>query len=245
MIPLRDANPTRRAPFVTYGLIAANVAVFLFQESLPERPYTGFLFGYAVTPALISADFGAYAYTLVTSMFLHGGWVHLLSNMLYLWIFGNNVEDRLGRVRFLLFYAICGFAASAAQVAIDPSSAIPMIGASGAISGVLGAYIVLFPNARVLTLVFYFFFARLVELRAAWLLGFWFVMQLVSGLGSLGIVRMGGVAFFAHIGGFMAGFLLVRLFAPGRGRPALSDDELRIPRIDDDIWPQRGDRRWK
>ncbi len=242
MIPLRDANPTRRVPFVTYGLIAVNAAVFLFQESLPERPYAGFVFSYAATPALITAHFGAYAYTLVTSMFLHGGWVHLLSNMLYLWIFGNNIEDRLGRVRFLLFYLICGFAASAAQVAIDPSSAVPMIGASGAISGVLGAYVVLFPNARVLTLVFYFFLVRLVELRAVWLLGFWFLMQLVSGLGSLGMVRMGGVAFFAHIGGFVAGFLLVLLLAPSRRGRSLESDDLRIPRIDDDFRPRRDDR---
>ncbi len=242
MIPLRDANPTRRVPFVTYGLIAVNAAVFLFQESLPERPYTGFIFSYAVTPALITADFGAYAHTLVTSMFLHGGWLHLLSNMLYLWIFGNNIEDRLGAVRFLLFYVVCGLAASAAQIAINPSSEVPMIGASGAISGVLGAYIVLFPNARVLTLVFFFFFVRFVELPAGWLLGFWFLMQLLSGIGTLGLVRTGGVAFFAHIGGFVAGFLLIRLFAPSRRGCLLPRDDLWIPTIDDDDRPPRGDR---
>lgn len=242
MIPLRDANPTRHTPIVTVALIVANVAVFLFQESLPERSYTGFIFSYAVTPALITADFGAYAHTLVTSMFLHGGWLHLLSNMLYLWIFGNNIEDRLGSVRFPLFYLVCGLAASAAQIAINPSSEIPMIGASGAISGVLGAYILLFPNARVLTLVFLFFLVRFVELPAGWLLGFWFLMQLLSGIGTLGLVRTGGVAFFAHIGGFVAGFLLVRLFAPSRRARPLPRDDLWIPTIDDDDRPQRGDR---
>lgn len=233
MIPLRAANPTRRVPFVTYGLIAANAAVFLYQESLSARLNLALVFRYGATPADITADFGAYASTLVTSMFLHGGWWHLLSNMLYLWIFGNSVEDRLGAVRFLSFYVVCGLAASAAQIAIDPSSEAPMIGASGAISGVLGAYIILFPNARVLTLVFFFFLVRLVELRAAWLLGFWFLMQLVSGLGTLGMLRMGGVAFFAHIGGFVAGFLLISVFAGRRRRPVLHDGEAWIPRIDD------------
>jgi membrane associated rhomboid family serine protease len=233
VIPLRDATPTRRVPYVAYGLIAVNVAVFLYQESLSARLNLALVFRYGATPALVTADFGAYAYTLVTSMFLHGGWVHLLSNMLYLWIFGNNVEDRLGALRFVLFYFGCGIAASAAQIAIDPSSEAPMIGASGAISGVLGAYIVLFPNARILTLVFFFFLVRLVELRAAWLLGFWFVMQLVSGLGTLGMLRMGGVAFFAHIGGFVAGFLVAALFVRRRRRPVLRDDDAWISRIGD------------
>ena len=156
MIPLRDINPTRRVPFATAALIAVNVLVFLYQQTLPEGEFQAFVFRLGVVPAAVTGDFNRSAYTFVTSMFLHGDWLHVGSNMLYLWIFGNNVEDRLGLIRFVLFYFITGFAAAGAQIAIAPGADIPMIGASGAIAGVLGAYLVLFPSARVQTLVFFF-----------------------------------------------------------------------------------------
>lgn len=154
--------------------------------------------------------------TVITAMFLHGGIMHLVGNMLYLWIFGDNVEDAMGRGPFLLFYLLCGAAAAAAQIAIDPSSTVPMIGASGAIAGVLAAYFVLFPQSRVLTLIPIFFFLRLVSVPAVFLLGFWFILQVVNGAGSLGAT--GGVAWFAHIGGFVAGAILVIVFRR-RGTP--------------------------
>jgi membrane associated rhomboid family serine protease len=148
--------------------------------------------------------------TVLTSMFLHGGLLHLLGNMLYLWIFGDNVEDAMGPIRFLIFYIVCGAAAALAQIAVDPGSAIPFIGASGAIAGVLAAYFMLFPYARVLTLVPIFFFLRLIPIPAVFLLGFWFLLQVINGAGSLG--SGGGVAWFAHIGGFVAGAILVFVF---------------------------------
>lgn len=162
--------------------------------------------------------------TLFTSMFLHGGLVHLLGNMLYLWIFGDNVEDAMGHVKFLLFYFLCGVAAAFAQIAIDPGSAIPQIGASGAIAGVLAAYFMLFPYSRVLTLIPVFFFLRLVAVPAVFLLGFWFILQIISGAGSLG--SAGGVAWFAHIGGFLAGGLFVFAFRR-RGVPVVLWQVLR------------------
>jgi membrane associated rhomboid family serine protease len=162
--------------------------------------------------------------SVVTSMFLHGGWIHLGGNLLYLWIFGNNVEDRLGRVPFLLFYLAGGIAAVAAQVVIDPSSDVPLVGASGAIAAALGAYMVLFPGARILSLVFLGFFYQLIQVPALLVLGFWFVLQLIQGFASLGAdTSLGGVAFFAHIGGFVAG-LVIGALVRGRGsgplRPA-------------------------
>lgn len=166
--------------------------------------------------------------TLFTSMFLHGGLVHLLGNMLYLWIFGDNVEDAMGHVKFLLFYLLCGVVAAFAQVAINPGSAVPQIGASGAIAGVLAAYFMLFPYSRVLTLVPIFFFLRLVAVPAVFLLGFWFILQVISGAGSLG--SAGGVAWFAHIGGFLAGGLLVFMFRR-RGVPVA-------------LWQMMRRRRW-
>jgi membrane associated rhomboid family serine protease len=161
------------------------------------------------------------ALSVVTSMFLHGGWLHLIGNMLYLWIFGNNIEDRFGRLGFLIFYLAGGVAAVVAQVAVDPTSPIPLVGASGAIAATLGAYLVLFPRARVLALVFLGFFYQLLEIPAVIVLGFWFVLQLVDGIASLGLAGAeGGVAFFAHIGGFVAGVaigLLVRGRMAARG----------------------------
>ena len=235
MIPLRDKNPTRRTPIVTIGLIVACFVAFAIELSVTasggDRALVRFFEQWGAVPAEISRalDSGDYAGPAIlgmfTSMFLHGGWLHLLGNMLFLWIFGNNVEDRLGRVPFLLFYLIGGIAAALTQVLIDPASEVPLVGASGAIAAALGAYIVLYPSARILSLVFLGFFYQLLEVPAIILLGFWFVLQLISGFGALGGgTAEGGVAFFAHIGGFVVGVavgLLIRLIGAGmaRGRP--------------------------
>jgi membrane associated rhomboid family serine protease len=229
VIPLRDANPTRRTPVVTLAIIIACFVAFAWELGLlatSEASLNAFITEWGVVPAdlagawergdLLSQDVA----TLFTSQFLHGGWLHLLGNMLYLWIFGNNVEDRLGRVRFTVFYLGGGVVAGLAQTAIDPTSTVPMVGASGAIAATLGAYLVLFARARITTLVFLGFFYQLINVPAIIVLGFWFVLQLLDGLASLGASSAGGgVAFFAHIGGFVAGALLVRLFALGRADP--------------------------
>lgn len=232
MIPLRDANPTRRTPIVTLALIAAATVVFAYElgiaETGGEDALARFIQQWGAVPADVNAAlaagdwFGGASLGVVTSIFLHGGWLHLIGNMLYLWIFGNNIEDRFGRVPYLLFYLAGGVAAALAQVAIDPTSAIPMVGASGAIAAVLGAYLVMFPRARVLSLVFLGVFYQLIEVRAVLVLGFWFVLQLIDGLTSLGIPEAeGGIAFFAHIGGFVAGMIvgIVVRAAGSRGRP--------------------------
>jgi len=230
VIPLRDANPTRRTPLVTLGLIAASFIAFGYElgvlASTGEAGLNELFLERGAVPGELSAavERGDLAsrpvLSILTSMFLHGGWVHLLGNMLYLWIFGNNVEDRLGRLPFLGFYVVGGLAAVVAQVATDPDSAIPLVGASGAIAATLGAYVVLFPGARILSLVFLGFFYQLINVPAVVVLGFWFVLQLFDGLASLGGETIGGIAFFAHIGGFVAGVLAVRLFAAGGRRPA-------------------------
>ena len=236
MIPLRDANPTRRTPLVTLGLIAASFIAFGYElgvlASTGEAGLNELFLERGAVPGELSAavERGDLAsrpvLSILTSMFLHGGWVHLLGNMLYLWIFGNNVEDRLGRLPFLGFYVVGGLAAVVAQVATDPDSAIPLVGASGAIAATLGAYVVLFPGARILSLVFLGFFYQLIEVPARIVLGFWFVLQLVDGLASLGGTNVeGGIAFFAHVGGFVAGAAIaVAVRALGRrgppGRPA-------------------------
>ena len=243
MIPLRDINPTRRVPIATGVLIAINVLVFLYQQSLPERGLEAFVFRFGLMPAAVTGDFNRFAYTVVTSMFLHGDWLHIGSNLLYLWIFGNNIEDRLGIIRYVLFYFLAGFAAAGTQIAVAPRSEIPMIGASGAIAGVLGAYIVLFPSARVQTLVFFFYFIRIIEVSALWLLGWWFLIQVLNGFGSLAVQGMGGVAFFAHIGGFVAGFVLIRFLVLGRPDQRARDD-LSIPRVDDVFRQRRDNDRW-
>jgi len=207
MIPLRDVIPTRTWPVVTVGLIIVNVLVFLHEQTLGRHELDGFVRTWGVVPASFTWD------RVVTSMFLHGGWAHIGGNMLYLWIFGDNVEDRLGHVRYLVFYLLCGAAAAGAQTYVNPESLIPMIGASGAISGVLGAYIVLFPHSRVLTIVPIVFFIQLLEVPAIVLLGLWFLMQLLSGVGTLGArADVGGVAFWAHVAGFVAGLGLVYVF---------------------------------
>ena len=234
MIPLRDANPTRRTPLVTLSLIVACFVVFAGELGLlasgGESSLDAFITRWGVVPADLTAAWRAGNYvsietaTLVTSQFLHGGWFHLLGNMLYLWIFGNNVEDRFGRGGFLTFYLLGGALAGLTQVAIDPISEVPTIGASGAIAATLGAYFVLFPRARVTSLVFLGFFYQLIDVPAVIVLGFWFVLQLIDGLTSLGAVQSGGgVAFFAHIGGFVVGVVAARLMmlvVPRLRRPA-------------------------
>jgi membrane associated rhomboid family serine protease len=232
VIPLRDANPTRRTPIVTLTLIAACFVAFAYELGiLASSGETGLdrIFGqYGLVPADLTSSLAAGAWlsapvvAIFTSLFLHGGWLHLLGNMLYLWIFGNNVEDRLGRPFFLAFYLLGGVVAGLTQVAIAPDSNVPLIGASGAIAATLGAYLVLYPRARILSLVFLGFFYQLIEVPAILVLGFWFVLQLIDGVASLGATNaQGGVAFFAHIGGFVAGALVAAALR-GRGPGPLS-----------------------
>ncbi len=216
MIPLKDRNPTHRFPLVTISLIAVNIAAWIYQLSLGEGRWEQFFLDYGLVPAALyealnHADQWPALFPLGTSLFLHGGWMHVLGNMLYLWVFGDNVEDKLGHVRFFIFYLLCGVFASGMHVVADPGSTIPTIGASGAISGVLGAYVLLFPKARVLTLIPIFVFIQVVELPALVVLGMWFVLQFLNGMVSIGMgnAGMGGVAWWAHIGGFVAGMLLV------------------------------------
>ena len=201
MIPLRDVIPSRTTPVVTILVIALNALVFLYELSLGPRAQVAFVQLFGVVPAALEPA------TLVTSMFLHGGWLHVLGNMLYLWIFGDNVEDRLGHGRFAVFYLMCGLAAALAQTVMSPHSIVPMVGASGAIAGVMGAYFVMFPRSRVLTLIPLVIFWEVIELPAIFFLGFWFLMQLASGVGSLSAATqsVGGVAFWAHVAGFAAG----------------------------------------
>jgi membrane associated rhomboid family serine protease len=206
MIPLRDIIPSRTFPFFTITFIALNSLAFLFELMLPQPALEAFISVYGVVPARASI------LALLTSMFLHGGWLHFLGNMLYLWIFGDNVEDRLGHVRFVLFYLLCGIAASLAHIFVNPFSQIPTIGASGAIAGVMGAYFVLYPRSRVLALLPIFIFWDIIEVPAILFLGLWFVMQFFSGVGSIAFdtgVETGGVAFWAHVAGFLAGIVMV------------------------------------
>ena len=219
MIPLRDANPSRHAPLVTVLIIAANCLVFFYEVSLGERGLTRLVFTFGMIPARVTMfpaspdiSFGDAFFPLFTSMFLHAGWLHLIGNMWFLWIFGDNVEDRLGKLRFLLFYLLCGLGAGLAHTLFNLNSTIPTLGASGAVAGVLGAYFLLFPGAKVLTLV-PFFFLILMELPAYLILLYWFVLQLFSGAISLGArgSEVGGVAWWAHVGGFLLGAVLVKV----------------------------------
>jgi membrane associated rhomboid family serine protease len=234
VIPLRDANPTRRLPVVTLVLIAASIAVFAYELSRlaagGDAALAPFITEWGIVPAELVAAAGRGAWasqetlTLITSQFLHGGWLHLGGNLLYLWIFGNNIEDRFGRGPFLAFYLVGGAVAGLTQVAIAPDSTIPTIGASGAIAATLGAYLVLYPRARITSLVFLVFFYQLIRVPALIVLAFWFVIQLVDGIASLGVpdaATTGGVAFFAHIGGFVFGAvvaILVRAVGGVEGR---------------------------
>jgi rhomboid family protein len=207
MIPLRDIIPSRTTPYITVTIIALNVMAWLFELSLPRDVLPVFLQVYGVVPG----DF--HAPTLISSMFLHGGWSHVIGNMWYLWIFGDNIEDRLGHARFIVFYLLCGITAALGQIVVDPSSTLPTIGASGAIAGVMGAYFVLYPHSRVLTLIPWIFL-QVVELPAIVLLGFWFLMQLFSA-GAIAVTASthgGGVAFAAHVAGFVMGMIGVFVF---------------------------------
>lgn len=219
MIPLRDDNPAEITPVVTVGFIVLCTLVYIYQASLPPQPGELFVYRFGAIPATVLGQaslppeiHGASPFVaLVTSMFLHGSWMHLIGNMLYLWIFGNNIEDVMGHVRFIVFYMACGILAVFSHALTDPSSTVPMVGASGAISGVLGAYLLLFPHAQVLVLVPLGFFTRTMYVPAALVLGLWFVLQILSGGMSVGR-EGGGVAFFAHVGGFVAGMALIGLF---------------------------------
>lgn len=220
MIPFRDDNPSRGIPFVTITLIAINALVFFYQLSLSERGQLEFMYAAALIPREATTNLIATIPDFFTAMFMHGGWLHIVGNMLYLWIFGDNIEEKLGHFLYVPFYLACGIAASVAQIAINPTSQIPTLGASGAIAGVLGAYLVLFPNARVQTLILFGGFGRVAQVPAVWLLGFWFVMQLLPGFASIG-VEGGGVAYFAHIGGFIAGAAAIWVYAQATGIPTL------------------------
>jgi len=233
VIPYRDENPTYLTPVVTVGVIGLNILSWVVVQGLGTQEA---LVQSVCRMGLIPAELlgtappgagaelahglrcmvepGPHYYTVLTSMFMHGGWLHLIGNMVFLWVFGNNIEDAMGHVRFVVFYLTCGIAAAAAQIAIEPSSIVPMVGASGAISGVLGGYLLLYPRVRVHTLIFLGIFVTTVDLPAYVLLGYWIVLQIIGGLPALaGVGAEGGVAFFAHIGGFLAGMLLIRLFA--------------------------------
>jgi len=233
VIPYRDENPTDLTPAVTVGIIIVNAVVWLLVQGggvSPEQlvrsvcelglipgevlgsvpPGTAVPLGQGMR-CLITAQ--PHWWTVVTSMFLHSGWLHIIGNMWFLWVFGNNIEDSMGHGRFVVFYLLCGVAAAATQMVSDPASPVPMVGASGAISGVMGAYILLYPRVRVHTLIFLGFFATTVALPAYVMLGYWILLQFLGGLPQMAGLESGGVAFFAHIGGFAAGLLLIRAFA--------------------------------
>jgi membrane associated rhomboid family serine protease len=233
MLPLADHNPRHRFPFVNYTLIALNVLAFLWELSLgPDLQRVLFDLAFVPRKFFVPGHWDYDIFSAFFSMFLHGGFMHIGSNMLYLWIFGDNIEDRLGHVRYTIFYFACGMAATLAHAFAAPGSMLPAIGASGAIAGVLGGYIILFPHAQISTIVPIFFVVTVQRLPAIVILGLWFVLQIFSGVGSLGVSDaqdMGGVAWFAHIGGFVAGMILIVLMGgrrPPRG-PAPAYYEFR------------------
>lgn len=241
MFPIGDEQNGRiLTPVVNYTLIALNVLVFLYQLVLPDSPrdpaLQEFIFRWGAIPAEISG--GQDLFALLSSMFLHGGWLHIAGNMLFLWVFGDNVEDTMGHARYLLFYLLTGIAAGLAQVLIDPGSSIPLVGASGAISGVLGAYIVLFPRGRIRTLVVLGFFVTVVLIPAWVQIGIWIALQFFNGFASLGVRTEetgGGVAYWAHIGGFVAGALLVWVF-----KDQSAVDRQRTARAGNQAWQRVG-----
>lgn len=222
MLPIGDRNPTRTTPFVNYALLGLNVLAFVIQTiASTDGGQSWVVPGYGLVPTRISADPAGEAFTILTSQFMHAGLVHLGGNLLFLYIFGDNVEDAIGHLRYLLFYLASGLGAAIVQVATDTSSTVPMVGASGAIAGVLGAYLVLYPHAPITVLVpppFGFFVGFFVVFPAWVVMGGWFLVNLVSGVGSLGAVGTGSVAFFAHIGGFLTGLLAIRPLHAGRER---------------------------
>jgi membrane associated rhomboid family serine protease len=235
-VPLRDVNPTRRVPFVNYGLIVANIVAFVYLILQPNADSPELFMSLGLVPERFVADPFNFVLTIFSSMFLHGGLGHLGSNMLSLYIFGDNVEDALGHFRYVLFYLICGISAAFAQVIIDPSSQVPMVGASGAIAGVIGGYLVLYPRAPIIAfnmVLPLWFFIGVFPVVPAWLVaGEFFLVNLLQGLGSLTIPASGGIAFFAHLGGFVGGLLLVRPWVSQR----------RTNRRDWDGWQSEGRR---
>jgi membrane associated rhomboid family serine protease len=207
MFPLKDTEPSYSRPVVNIALIAVNLLVFLFEYSLGPRTLNAFIEYYGLVPDHFQLS------RAFTAMFLHGGWMHVLGNMLFLWVFGGRIEDLLGHAKYLVFYLLCGIVAALGQVVVSPYSTVPMVGASGAIAGVMGAYLIKFPRARILTLVLIVFFVTTIEIPAHIMLGYWFVVQLFSGFGTIARthISQGGTAYFAHIGGFVAGMLLVKI----------------------------------
>lgn len=211
MFPISDSIPARRFPFVNIVLIALTVFVFIAQILSPDPD--GFITRYALIPAAVDFNNFATLFPFVTAMFLHGGFLHILSNMWFLWVFGDNIEGHIGWFFFLVLYFAAGIVGNVAQYFLMPASAIPMLGASGAVAGILGAYYVLFPRAKIKTLVPFFGFVSFMNIPAPFMLGYWFILQLLSGATSLpGAGETGGVAFFAHVGGFIAGFIIAQLF---------------------------------
>ena len=234
MFPLYDTVRSRRFPLVNWLLIIANGLVFFYELQLHGPAIDQFINTWGLIPARLMHDLYTAWVTVITSMFLHGGWFHILSNMWFLFIFGDNIEDRMGGLRYLIFYLLSGTAAALLQTFLLADSQGPMIGASGAIAGVLGGYIVLFPRAKIKTLVFIWYFIRIADISAGWVLSFWFVLQLFNGLSVLNPrYAQGGVAFFAHIGGFIAGVILIRVFGIGSG----GTRDWQIPPIDTTIPP--------
>jgi membrane associated rhomboid family serine protease len=215
MIPFRDDVKAKRYPIVTILIILANLGVFLYELSLPSQDLGQLIVHYGVVPAEPSSLPLAHPITMLTAMFLHGGWFHLIGNMWFLWIFGDNIEDRMGHMRFLFFYLLCGLIASGAHILSAPQSTVPSIGASGAVAGVLGAYLVSYPLARILTLIPLFLIWPIVELPAIVVLGSWFLIQLFNGTSAVAatLETEGGIAWWAHVGGFLAGMVLVGVFA--------------------------------
>ena len=218
MIPLKDDNPTDNKPIVTYWLIGICVFVFIIELSSSSYRTGAFFYSFGLIPSVLlgnnqlSQDLYVIPafLTIFSSMFVHGGFMHLIGNMLYMWIFADNIEDNLGKIKFLIFYLLCGIGAAMAQVFADTSSQVPMVGASGAIGGVLGAYLINHPNARVLVLIPFGFFSQLIKIRALYVLGFWFVLQFINS--ALSNSQGGGVAYAAHIGGFISGIILILFF---------------------------------
>jgi membrane associated rhomboid family serine protease len=219
MFPLRDKIPSKTFPFVTVGIIVINLVIFFYELSLGEQLNS--LFNtFSIIPARFQNLFQQPAnqilpvgFSLFSSVFLHGGWMHVIGNMWYLWIFGDNVEDSTGHFRFLIFYLLCGILAGLTHILMNPASTVPTIGASGAIAGVMGAYFLLYPRSKILTLIFVFVFIQVIEIPAVFFLGFWILFQFISGSVSRGLVESsGGVAWWAHIGGFLVGLALILLF---------------------------------
>ena len=211
MIPLKDINPSRSFPIVNLTIILICSVVWLYEVSLEEYEFNDFIYSFGLVPAEVFSK----PYQLFTHMFLHGSWLHIIGNMWFLWVFGDNVEDRLGKFKYLLFYLLSGLGAAVIQSLVSfltDAVHVPMVGASGAISGVLGAYLYLFPHARILALVPIFFFLTFMELPAVFFIGMWVFIQIINGLITLPFADMGGVAWFAHIGGFFVGYKLVRVF---------------------------------